>query len=105
MSRSGTAGYDRQITIFSPEGRLYQVGRSDENKVKVQKSINHNPVEYAFKAIANEGLVSIGVKGADCAVVISQRKISVSQRNILYSHIPPFRIKCLKLTVSPEYSV
>lgn len=34
-------------------------------------------VEYAFKAISNEGLVSIGVKGADCAVVISQRKVAV----------------------------
>ncbi|PWN40299.1 N-terminal nucleophile aminohydrolase [Ceraceosorus guamensis] len=53
MSRSS---YDRYLTVFSPDGRLYQV-------------------EYAFKAIAAAGFTSISVRGKDTAVVCTQKKI------------------------------
>lgn len=87
----GTA-YDRHITIFSEQGRLYQVGMlSSPRPVDETYHVESHGwagerraltqtvsfVEYAFKAITAANIMSIGIRGKDCAVVLSQKKVPV----------------------------
>ncbi len=86
MSR-GSSGYDRHITIFSPEGRLYQVGERRRRAATQPRSRSiarwpglrqaRRSAEYAFKAVKSSGVTSIGVRGKDSVCVVTQKKVPV----------------------------
>jgi len=53
---SSRGNFDKVITVFSPEGSLYQV-------------------EYAFNAVKASGVTTVAVCGKDSAAVITQHKV------------------------------
>lgn len=71
MSRGSSAGYDRHITIFSPEGRLYQVGTF------VRFEGTERSAEYAFKAVKLANETALGIRGEDSVCIVTQKKVPV----------------------------
>lgn len=51
--------YDADLTLFSPDGRLYQV-------------------EYVMRAVGRYGCPAVGVQGDGCSVVACKRELPVS---------------------------
>ncbi|KAH0477091.1 MAG: uncharacterized protein KVP18_000166 [Porospora cf. gigantea A] len=62
MSSRAQSMYDRHLTVFSPEGKLFQV-------------------EYAFRAVKSTGITACALKSKDVAVVVCQKKVP-SQGNM-----------------------
>ncbi|CBJ48831.1 Proteasome Alpha Subunit family member [Ectocarpus siliculosus] len=55
-ARESSKGYDADLTLFSPEGRLYQV-------------------EYVMRAVGHYGCPAVGVHGEGCCVVACKRDL------------------------------
>ena len=69
--------FDRQITIFSPQGHLYQIGELHflHNLFKNLYTDTCGCLEYAIKGATGGGNTAVAIRGEKSAVVISQKKV------------------------------
>jgi len=81
------SGYDRHITIFSPEGRLYQV-------------------EYAFQAVKkSQNLTSVSLRGDDSVVCVTQKKVTeklIDKDHVTHLYNVTPTIGCLMTGMTPD---
>lgn len=85
MSRN----HDRQITIFSPEGKLYQI-------------------EYAMKAVTNAGILGVALRGKDTVCMVCQKKVpdKLMDRSYITNmyNITP-KIGCMAIGYVPDCKI
>mmetsp|Transcript_16643 Transcript_16643/g.21606 ORF Transcript_16643/g.21606 Transcript_16643/m.21606 type:complete len:245 (+) Transcript_16643:69-803(+) len=87
MSRD--SNYDRQITIFSPQGHLYQV-------------------EYALSAADSTGLTAIAVRGKSSCAVVIQKKVPdrlIDPSSVTYVYKITDKIGCLMAGLTADCRV
>jgi 20S proteasome subunit alpha 1 len=80
------AGYDRHISVFSPDGKLFQV-------------------EYAIKAAKASGLTAVAVRGGKTVCVAIQKKIAeklVDETYLTSVHAVSQRIGCVTVGSQPD---
>nr|GEX81047.1 proteasome subunit alpha type-6 [Tanacetum cinerariifolium] len=88
MSRGSGGGYDRHITIFSPEGRLFQVVCVVTQKKVPDKLLDPTSVTHLFSVTKFLGLLSTGTT-ADARTLVQQARNQAAEFRFKYGYEMP----------------